>query len=273
MKSKKLELSELVQKFEVHKRSEGYSERTVEWYQQSLSLFQAWLEQEGMSTCLDDLGEDEMRLFILHLKARPGLKGPASSHTVNNRVRALRAFFNWLYEEGYTECHRLEKIKLPKTRKKLIKILTDEEIGKIYQAMDPHTPSGARDTAIISLILDTGLRLSEVVHLKYRDVHLEDGYLKVLGKGDKERFVAFGGSCQRSLIEYAYHFREEPDDVDAGNFSVRGRVSDDAGWAGVPDREALQVGGNPQASPPTSSGTPTPPDSCSSRTLATPPWR
>ena len=56
MNPENLELSELVAKFEVHKRSEGWSERTVEWYQQALALFQTWLEEEGMSTCLDDLG-------------------------------------------------------------------------------------------------------------------------------------------------------------------------------------------------------------------------
>ena len=72
MNPEKLELSEVVEKFEVHKRSEGCSERTVEWYQQALALFQAWLAEQGMSTRLDDLGEDEMRPFILHIKARPG---------------------------------------------------------------------------------------------------------------------------------------------------------------------------------------------------------
>ena len=75
MNPEELELNKLVQKFEVHKRSEGWSERTVRWYRQTLEVFQAWLEDEGMSTCLDDLGEDEVRLFILHLKDRPGLQG------------------------------------------------------------------------------------------------------------------------------------------------------------------------------------------------------
>ena len=83
-----------------------------------------------MSTCLDDGGEDEVRRFILHLQGedRPA-GGQASSHTVNNRVRALRAFFNWLYGQGYAECHRLEKLKAPKARQKEIETLTDKEIG------------------------------------------------------------------------------------------------------------------------------------------------
>ena len=218
MNPEKLELSELVEKFEVHKRSEGWSERTVEWYQQALALFQSWLAEQGMSTCLDDLGEDEMRLFILHLKARPGLQGPASSHTVNSRVRAMRAFFNWLYEKGYTECHRLEKVKPPKPRELEIEILTDEEIDRIFASINPDTVLGARNTAIFSLMLDTGLRLTEVVTLKHQDVHLDKRYLKVLGNGNKERIVSFGVNCQRALLNYDQHFRFENQEKRAETF-------------------------------------------------------
>ena len=205
MNPEKLELSELVEKFVVHKNSERFSERTVEWYQQALGLFQTWLAEQEMSTCLDDIGEDEVRLFILYLRTRPGLRGLASSHTVNNRVRDLRSFFNWLYYEGYSEEHRLARVRPPKAQRKVIDILTDEEIGKIYRAIDPHRPLGARSTAMISLMLDTGLRLSEIVTLKYRDVHLDVQYVKMLGKGDKERIIAFGTNCQRALANYAQH--------------------------------------------------------------------
>ena len=85
--TEKLDLGKLAERFEVHNRSEEKSPRTVQWYNQTLDIFAAWLAEEGMSNCLDDIGEDEVRLFILHLKARPGLRGPASSHTVKNRVR------------------------------------------------------------------------------------------------------------------------------------------------------------------------------------------
>ena len=130
--------------------------------------------------------------------------GLASSHTVNNRVRALRSFFNWLYEEDITECHLLKKVKPPKTRRKVIEILTDEEIERIFASINPNTVLGARNTAIYSLMLDTGLRLTEVVTLKYQDVHLDSRYVKVLGKGDKERIVAFGANCRKALSNYVH---------------------------------------------------------------------
>ena len=243
-KRKTLELGALAKEFELHNRSEGRSPRTVQWYNDVLDLFEGWLESEGLGTSLADLGPNEVRRFILHLQERPGLRGPASSHTVNNRVRALRSFFNWLYSEGYTEEHRLARVRPPKAQRKVIDILTDDEICQIFQALDPHSPSGARGTAIISLMLDTGLRLSEVVHLKYRDVHLEDGYLKVLGKGDKERLVAFGASCRRSLIHYAFHHRTEPDDEEVREFflCLEGYPLSSDGLRSLTERLSRQAG-------------------------------
>ena len=178
----------------------------------------AWLGAEGMSTCLDDVGEDEVRRFILHLQERTGLLGQASSHTVNNRVRALRAFFNWLYGQGYAECHRLEKLKAPKARQKEIETLTDEEIERIFASMNPSTVLGARNTAIYSLMLDTSLRLTEVVTLQCTGVHLDKRCVKVLGKGDKERIIAFGANCQRALANYSNHYRFETEGQVADSF-------------------------------------------------------
>ncbi len=219
-----LELDMLVERFQTHNRSDGKSPKTVEWYSQALDLFLEWLRAEGMSTCVDDLGEDEVRNFVLYLQGRRGLWGLASSHTLNNRVRALRAFFNWLYRQGYTECHRLQNLKVPKVRQKEIEVLTDEEIERIFATMNAGTVLGARNRALYSLMLDTGLRLTEVVTLKHGDVHLDKRYVKVLGKGDKERIVAFGTNCKKSLATYAtrYRFPNEGESTDAFFLSIDG---------------------------------------------------
>ena len=218
MKRRKLELATLFHQYEVHNRSEGKSPRTVEWYAQVLELFNGWLVSQGKSTFLDDVGEGQVREFTLYLQGRKGLWGLASTHTVNNRVRALRAFFSWLHRQGYTEDNELSGVKPPKVQEKVIVILSDKEIASIFAATNTGALNGARSTAIFSLMLDTGLRLSEVVTLKVRDVHLEERYVKVLGKGNKERIVAFGLACHRSLIEYAYRFREESEEVEMEQF-------------------------------------------------------
>ena len=84
-----LDLVQQARRFEVNNRSDGKSPRTVQWYNRTVEVFTGWLESEGTSTRLDGLGEDVARLFILHLQERGGLWGKGSSHTVNNRVRAL----------------------------------------------------------------------------------------------------------------------------------------------------------------------------------------
>ena len=73
--AEKLDLGKLAERFEVHNRSDGKSPRTVEWYNQALDIFTEWLTEEGMSNRLDDIGEDEGRLFVLHLQGRKGLWG------------------------------------------------------------------------------------------------------------------------------------------------------------------------------------------------------
>ncbi len=133
-----------------------------------------------------------------------------SPNTVNNQVRALRAFFAWLNRKGYTEDHVLKDVKPPKMVKKVIEPLAPEEIARMFSTMNPNTAMGARNTALYSLMLDTGLRLSEVAHLEDPGVHIEERYVKVLGNGSKERIVAFGVACQRSLLHYHHHFRPEP---------------------------------------------------------------
>jgi site-specific recombinase XerD len=133
-----------------------------------------------------------------------------SSHSIYNRVNALKSFFNWLHSKGYTQEHVLRDMKQPKTADLLIEPLNQEEIQKLFSAMNPNTSLGARNAAVVSLMLDTGLRLSEVSGLKEQDVHLEAQYVKAMGKGSKERMVSFGSACQKTLLHYYHHFRPDP---------------------------------------------------------------
>ena len=133
-----------------------------------------------------------------------------SSHTVYNRVNALRSFFAWLGKRRYTNGNVLTDLKQPKTARLIIEPLTTEEIGKVFAEINANTSIGARNAALISLMLDTGLRVSEVADLEEGDVHLEEQYVKVMGKGGKERMVSFGTTCRRALVDYQYQFRVDP---------------------------------------------------------------
>jgi site-specific recombinase XerD len=125
-------------------------------------------------------------------------------------VRALKAFFNWLHREGYTAAYRLRQLRNLRTQQKIEDILAEDEIGRILATCDTRTRWGARDHAMLTLLLDTGLRMSELIGLKLRDVDLEAGSLKVLGKGNKERIVPFGVAAQKTVWRYVHQVRPEP---------------------------------------------------------------
>ncbi|MFO7772789.1 MAG: tyrosine-type recombinase/integrase [Dehalococcoidia bacterium] len=210
MDKRRIGLDQLIQHFEIFNRSEGKSPKTVKWYSDVLNLFLHWLESEGMSTEIGAVGEVEVRSFVLHLRERKVNGKPLSTHTIANRVRGLKGFFSWLAAKRYTEENVLTNLRLPKTTQIVIEPLNPEEVKLIFSNINEDTALGARNAAIMALFLDTGLRLSEVVSLNEEDVHLDQRYVKVMGKGAKERIVPVGASCQKALLHYYHHFRMEP---------------------------------------------------------------
>lgn len=109
-----------------------------------------------------------------------------SSHSINSWTRSLRAFFNWLYQNDYTDENRLKNLRPPKPTEEEIEILRPEQVQALLNACSPRTSSGCRNRAMVMLMLDAGLRLEEVATLLMADVHIEDGWLRVKGKGNRE---------------------------------------------------------------------------------------
>jgi len=205
-----LSLTELIKYFDTYNRSEGRSPFTLRWYQQSLTMFLNWLMKTGRPVTLGSISENIVREFILYLRERSTNGRKLSVQTINSKVRALRAFFNWLYQKDYTDSHLLQDLKPPRLPKLMVKTLSDEEITAIFASLGHSTMTDSRNTAIIALLLDSGLRLSELAGLQVQDVHLEGQYVKVMGKGSKERMVAFGSAARKALLHYFIHFRGEP---------------------------------------------------------------
>lgn len=219
MDKKKISLNKLIVQFEVFNRSEGKTPKTIAWYRTGLGLFMDYLEYRNVTPTLGNIGTDLVREYIVYLQTRnrfadhpytPDQGRPLSPISVQCYVRALKSFFNWLFKEGYTEEDELGQIKPPRTPKKLVDPLSREEITLIMASLDPGTLWGSRNVTIFLLLLDTGIRFSEALTLEMSRLHLEDNYLKVMGKGQKERIVPFGSSAQRVLMKYIYHFRPEP---------------------------------------------------------------
>ena len=103
--------------------------------------------------------------------------------SIQTYIRGLRAFFSWLRREGYTEENLLADLKPPKAPQQFVDVLTDEEVATVLASIDTDTCSGCRNAALVVTMLDTGVRLSESTSIDLEDAHLDQGYLKVMGKG------------------------------------------------------------------------------------------
>ena len=212
-------LSKLALHYEAYNRSEGKSPATIFWYSRVLTYFSKYLDKSNLPSTLGTLDSHTVREFILYLQTKrkwdghpyvPSPAGNLAAISVQTYVRALKAFFSWLHREGYTEHNILADLRPPKAPQKLVKGLADEEVRRIFASLDRDTATGCRNTAIIITLLDTGLRLSELTNLKMADAHVDEGYLKVMGKGSKERIVPIGGLAQKVLLRYIHHFRPQP---------------------------------------------------------------
>jgi site-specific recombinase XerD len=131
----------------------------------------------------------------------------ASPRTVHHYYRALTAFFNWALREGYLAESPMVNIKVAKPKRKVIRPYTPEQVERILAvcARDYKRRSwltGSRNYAIIMLLFDSGLRLSELVAIKLRDIDKESGWIRVTGKGTKERMVRMGYASQKALRRY-----------------------------------------------------------------------
>lgn len=161
-----------------------------------------------------------------------------SDHSINSYLRVLRAFSNWLLMEGYTERHVLARIKLPRTTEKIQDILSEEEIVTVVRSLNPRTEIGARDQAIFLLLLDSGMRRTELCRLRVQDLNLEEGYAVVRGKGKKERPVRLGSRTAKAIRFYLLHWRKPArPTIEAAFLTCRGVTREVGAFAPEPGEE------------------------------------
>jgi site-specific recombinase XerD len=209
----------LVAGYRLCARTEGKSQKTISAVADSVGYLEKFLSSEGLATNVADIGPGEIRAFILYLQqkrrfsqhpfARPQENG-LSGHTINCYLRSARAFWSWLRSEGIIEANPFTRIKMPKPPRKVIPAFSDLQLRALLDAIDSATPEGFRDYAIILTLLDTALRVTELAKLRMEDLWLEEGLLKVMGKGGKERLIPVGKTVQRLLWRYINLFRPQP---------------------------------------------------------------
>ncbi|RSK38233.1 site-specific tyrosine recombinase XerD [Mangrovimonas spongiae] len=135
-----------------------------------------------------------------------------SAKSVNARsqsrlISGLRGFFNYLIFEDYRTTNPLELIESPKIGRKLPNTLSEDEINQLIAAIDLSKPEGERNRAMLETLYSCGLRVSELTGLKLSDLFFDEGFIKVTGKGDKQRFVPIVPSTQKYITIYRKEVR------------------------------------------------------------------
>lgn len=212
-------LTTLIDLFAATKQTEGQSSATIEWYRGKLAAFAEFLGNGHVAT-IRDITLSSARAFVASLQEKDILyedhpyrqpqEGGLSTQTVHGYVRTLKAFSAWLYEEDFTNGDVLARLKRPKTDTPIIEILSDGELDQILAIINPRTIVGSRQQLIFLLLLDTGMRAGELCSLKVEDVHLDQDFLKIKGKGNKERFVPICGNTKKAILHYLNTWRPEP---------------------------------------------------------------
>lgn len=218
-RGRSLSLGKLLEGYRLTAQSEGKSPNTIAIIEASLGYLSEFLAAGNLSDDVKDIGVEELRRFIIYLQERPRFanhpftppqEGHLSGHTINGYLRALRSFWSWLEREMLTIDNPFTRLRIQKPPEKIFLIFTEEQLLKFFSTIDTASRTGYRDYAICLILLDTGIRCSELINLRLVDVNLDSRLLKVWGKGSKERSVPIGAKAQKAIWKYQTYYRPEP---------------------------------------------------------------
>jgi site-specific recombinase XerD len=178
-------------------RVEGKADRTLVLYGQSIIYFSRWLAEQGVGADLSNLTRDNVLKWLDALRER-GL----TTGTIRTRWRGLRRFTNWLVAEGIIGTDPLTGITVDKPEPPPVPILTDDELSALVDACKGKKFADRRDEAVIRLLIDCGLRVSEVTGIDLPDLDLDSESVTVTGKGSRVRAAYFGAKTGQALDRY-----------------------------------------------------------------------
>jgi len=173
---------------------DGSSPLTIESYKEDLKLFLSFHRDELHSS--SDLTKEMLVSFLLNEDDKE-----RASSTILRRASSLLGFYRFLQNEGYYQ-GELPDYEKPRHSKKIPTVLSEEEVEDLLEAPDLSTDAGMRDKAMLELIYATGLRVSELLSLRFKDFDFANRYIDVRGKGDKERIVPYSSFADKYLQKY-----------------------------------------------------------------------
>lgn len=187
---------DLTPSFRLSLAAQNKSPKTAKSYLEALGLLGDYLARQGMPQEIWNIRREHVEAFIADQVAR---WRPA---TAANRYRSVQQFFKWAQEEGEIKSSPMANMKPPRVPEEPPPVLTDDQLRRLLKSCEGRDFAGRRDTAIIQLLLDTGMRRAELAGLKMADVDLDQSVALVLGKGGRPRACPFGRKTALAVDRY-----------------------------------------------------------------------
>lgn len=188
-----------LERFRLYLRLEkGLSPRTLDAYMSDVEKFEAYIQEGGGDILTVEL--EQLRSYIATL-----VDVGIHPRTQARLLSSLRSFYGFLKMDGYIESNPTELLKSPKLPMYLPDVLTLDEIDRVIDAIDLSQLEGQRNRAMIEVLYSCGLRVSELCNLKISDLYLDEEFIRVTGKGDKQRLVPIS---PRAIAELNYYFND-----------------------------------------------------------------
>uniref|UniRef100_A0A7V3ZUJ7 Tyrosine recombinase XerC n=1 Tax=candidate division WOR-3 bacterium TaxID=2052148 RepID=A0A7V3ZUJ7_UNCW3 len=187
-------LDNLIENFSYYLLTERkLSKISTDYYLSDVKFFLTWLKKD-----VKTINEDEVKEFIRHL-SKKGIKPT----TLARKISSLKAFFQFLSSEGIIAKNPLEELPVPKIKRSLPEVLTVSEVEQLIKTTETiKNEEGIRAKALLEVLYATGMRVSELLNLKINDVNLEEGFVRIIGKRNKERIVPLGEPAIFAVKEY-----------------------------------------------------------------------
>lgn len=173
----------------------NYSAHTVEAYRNGLSKFAAFCSSRRLA--LRDVALPDARAFIREIR----FSGDLREASVNQYLSALRGFYDWLWEHGEVKSNPFSEISVRKVQDHLPSVLTKEDLAELF-SLPVNGFSERRNMLLFRFLFDTGCRIGEAVEVKVRDIEKDEKRIRVIGKGDKMRYVFYTEKTARLIEEY-----------------------------------------------------------------------
>ena len=193
-------IKEFIEYLKVEKR---YSEDTITNYNLDLDLFLKFLKANKINK-FKETDYDFLRRYLVYLSNDKKY----SNKTIARHISSLHTFYDFLLDEGAIDSNPMNLINAPKKEIRLPVYLNVNELEELYECIDTKKRVGKRDILIIELFYSTGIRLSELVNIKLKDIDFKEKKIKILGKGSKERYVLYGDICSKYLDDYMTNTRK-----------------------------------------------------------------